>query len=112
AAAGTELPLPDDMRVTLLGQSRAPNAWPITHMTWLLAYTNQAGRATGIALVRYLWWATHDGQQDNARLGYAPLSLAMIARNETLISKFTANGKSVLRHILLITPATPINSPN
>ena len=61
----TGVTVPDDLRVTLIGKS-SKDAYPIVTMTWLLAYTTQKDAGKGVALARFLWWATHDGQQYNA----------------------------------------------
>jgi hypothetical protein len=54
------------------------------------------GEAKALALTRVLWWATHDGQKFNADLGYAPLPLDVINKDEAQIAKVTINGKPAL----------------
>lgn len=96
SAAALGVDLPDDMRIVLIGKSTNDNAWPITTLTWLLVYTNQTDPAKALALTRYLWWATHDGQADASALGYAPLPAAAAAKNEANILKITVSGKQAL----------------
>ncbi len=58
--------------------------------------------AKALALVRYLWWATHDGQvftgtsDDPVVQGYAPLPEPAIQKAEALIEKITVDGQMVL----------------
>jgi phosphate transport system substrate-binding protein len=96
SAAASGITLPEDMRIAIIGKSTAENAYPISTLTWLLVYTDQKDAAKGTALVRFLWWATHDGQKYAASLGYAPLSMDAIAKAEALILKIQVNGKQAL----------------
>jgi len=96
SAAALGITLPADMRIAIIGLSKDPGAWPISTMTWIVAYTNQTDAAKGLALVRFLWWATHDGQKDAASLGYAPLPAAAIALDEANILKIQIAGKQAL----------------
>ena len=93
AAAGIKLP--DDMRIKLVNGDNA-DEYPISGFTWLLVYQKQTDPAKATALTRMLWWATHDAQQFNADLHYAPLPLDAIKKAEALIEKITINGKPAL----------------
>lgn len=99
AAAGVELP--DDMRVKIVNAD-GDNAYPIAGFTWLLVYENQTDAAKALAITRYAWWATHDGQEyiatstDAVAKGYAPLPAPAIAKAEALIEKINVNGTQVL----------------
>jgi phosphate transport system substrate-binding protein len=99
AAAGVELPA--DMRVKIVNAD-GDNAYPIAGFTWLLVYENQTDSAKALALVRYLWWATHDGQalvetSDNPVFqGYAPLPEPAIKAAEALMMKINIDGQMVL----------------
>jgi phosphate transport system substrate-binding protein len=93
AAQGVKLP--DDMRVKLVNSDN-PDAYPIAGFTWLLVYAKQTDPAKAMALTRMLWWATHDAQQYNAALLYAPLPLDAIKKAEALIGEITINGKPAL----------------
>ncbi len=93
AAQGVKLP--DDMRVKLVNSDN-PDAYPIAGFTWLLVYAKQTDPAKALALTRMLWWATHDAQQYNAALLYAPLPPDAIKKAEALIGKITINGKPAL----------------
>jgi len=99
AAAGVDLP--DDMRVKIVNAD-GENAYPIAGFTWLLIYENQTDAAKALALTRYAWWATHDGQEfiatsdDPVVQGYAPLPEPAIKKAEALIMKINVDGKQVL----------------
>ncbi len=93
AAAGVKLP--DDMRIKIVNADGA-DAYPITGFTWLLVYEKQTDAAKAAAVTRMLWWATHDAQVSNASLGYSPLPLPAVQKDEALIEKITLNGKPAL----------------
>jgi phosphate transport system substrate-binding protein len=100
AAAGVKLP--DDMRIKIVNGD-GDKTYPIAGFTWLLVYEKQTDPAKALAVVRLLWWATHDGQEfimanasDPVIGGYAPLPDPAIKKAEALIAKITVNGKQVL----------------
>ncbi len=99
-AAAEDITLPDDMRIVIIGKSTSPDAWPISTLTWLLVYTNQPDPSIGLALMRFLWWATHDGQAYSASLGYAPLPEAVIQKDEANILKIQINDKQAVPTII------------
>jgi phosphate transport system substrate-binding protein len=63
--------------------------------TYLLVYRDQADKAKGEALVRFLWWAIHDGQASAAPLDYAPLPAAVVKKVEKTLASLTVQGKPV-----------------
>jgi phosphate transport system substrate-binding protein len=95
AAAGAAADMPADFRVSL---TNAPgeNAYPIASFTWLLVYREQPNEAKGRALVKFLWWATHEGQRFPASLLYAPLPAPVVAKIEARIRQITFAGKPLL----------------
>ncbi len=95
SAAAAGVTLPADLRVKIVNAD-GDNAYPISGFTWILVYENQTDPAKALALVRVLWWATHDGQKYNADLGYAPLPLGAIKADEAQIARITINGKPAL----------------
>ncbi len=92
AAAGVAAQMPDDLRISI---TNAPgqNAYPISSFTYLLVYQEQPDQAKGKALVDFLWWATHDGQQMAKKLSYAPLPPEVAAKAEAKIKAITFQGK-------------------
>src|SRR5438270_874019 len=72
SAAAEKAEIPDDYRVSIT-DAAGPAAYPISAFTYLLVYRDQPDPAKGEALVRFLWWAVHEGQKTAPQLDYAPL---------------------------------------
>ncbi len=92
AAAGIEMPA--DYRVSITNAG-GKESWPIASFTYLLVHKNAADAAKGQALVKFLWWATHEGQKMAAPLDYAPLPPKVVQMLETTIKSLTVQGKPV-----------------
>jgi len=95
AAAGAAGNMPADFRVSLTNAS-GEAAYPIASFTWLLVYKDQPDEAKGKALVRFLWWATHEGQRYPSDLLYAPLPAAVVKQIEAKIRQIAYQGKPIL----------------
>jgi phosphate transport system substrate-binding protein len=87
--------IPADFRVFITNPTGA-QAYPIAGFTWILIRGEQSDQRKGKALVDFLWWAIHDGQQYAPPLGYAPLPAALVQRIEQALKSVTANGKPLL----------------
>jgi phosphate transport system substrate-binding protein len=92
AAAGVEMPA--DYRVSIT-DAKGKDAYPIASFTYLLVYKDQADRPKGEALVRFLWWAVHEGQAAATPLDYAPLPKPVVAKIEKTLETLTVQGKPV-----------------
>ncbi len=92
AAAGVAMP--DDYRVSITDAS-GKNAWPIASFTYLLVHKDAKDKPKGEALVKFLWWATHDGQAFAEGLDYAPLPKAVVAKVSKTIEGLHVDGKPV-----------------
>jgi phosphate transport system substrate-binding protein len=94
-AAAAAASLPEDFRVSL---TNAPGdqAYPVASFTWLLVYRDQANEAKGKALVKFLWWAIHEGQKYPSTLLYAPLPAPVVKQIEARIKQITFSGKPLL----------------
>jgi phosphate transport system substrate-binding protein len=81
AAASAAANMPADFRVSI---TNAPGAhsYPLSSFTWLLVYARQLDHARGTALVKFLNWALHQGQQYAPPLYYAPLPAQVVALEE------------------------------
>ena len=92
--------LPDDTRVTLT-DTDAKDGYPISAFTWILVYKEQnyGGRSSNKAkaLVKLLWWMTHEGQQYCADLLYAPLPKEAVAKAEKILKSATYSGQPILK---------------
>lgn len=95
AAAGAAKNMPSDFRVSLTN-SPGDDAYPIASFTWLLVYREQPNEAKGKALVKFLWWATHEGQKYPASLLYAPLPAPVVKQVGAKIGQITYQGKPLL----------------
>lgn len=92
AAAGIATTIQPDLRASIV-DAPGENAYPISGFTWLLVYKNQTDPAKAVALTRMMWWATHEGQQFNSDLGYAPLPPGIVVKCEGKINEVTVNGQ-------------------
>jgi phosphate transport system substrate-binding protein len=92
AAASASAQTPDDLRVSITN-SAGPDAYPISSYTYILAYKAQKNADKGKALVDFLWWGIHDGEQHAKPLLYAPLPDEIVKRTEAKINSITFGGK-------------------
>lgn len=69
--------IPEDFRVSIVNSSN-PEAYPIAGFTWILIYKQMDDPAKGKAIVDFLKWAIHEGQQYTADLHYAALPLNVV----------------------------------
>jgi phosphate transport system substrate-binding protein len=92
AAASAANQMPDDLRVSI---TNAPgkDAYPISSYTYFLVYKEQPDQAKGKALVDFLWWSLHDGEQMANTLLYSPLPAEVVAKAEQKIKSITFQGK-------------------
>ncbi|MGB9178999.1 MAG: phosphate ABC transporter substrate-binding protein PstS, partial [Pyrinomonadaceae bacterium] len=71
AAAASASSIPDDLRVSIVN-AQGETAYPISSFTYILIYKDQKDATKGKALVDFLWWGIHDGEQFAKALQYAP----------------------------------------
>ncbi len=95
AAAGAAQDMPADFRVSLTNPP-GDDAYPIASFTWLLVYKDQPDEVKGKALVKFLWWAAHDGQKYTADLLYAPLPAPVVKQIEDKLKQITFQGRPLL----------------
>jgi len=86
---------PADLRVSITN-SPDPAAWPIATFTFYLTYASVDDRSKALAMARYFWWSTHDGQAFAKDLGYAPLPKDAQQKAEEMIRRVTSAGQVVL----------------
>ena len=91
AAAASVANMPDDLRISITNAAGA-QAYPISSYTYILVYKNQKDAAKGKAIVDFLWWGIHDGENFAKELLYAPLPPDVVKKAETKINSVTANG--------------------
>jgi phosphate transport system substrate-binding protein len=94
SAAAAGVVMPDDFRVSIT-DAKGREAYPIASFTYLLVPRDQKDAAKGVALLRFLWWAAHDGQRLAAPLDYAPLPGAVVEKVSAKLRSLTVQGKPV-----------------
>ena len=94
AAAASAANTPDDLRVSITNAAGA-QAYPISSYTYILVYKDQKDAAKGKALVDFLWWGIHDGENFAKELQYAPLPDDIVKRAEGKISSITSGGAAL-----------------
>jgi phosphate transport system substrate-binding protein len=95
SAAAAEAPIPDDYRASIVNQP-GKAAWPISTFTYLLVWHDAPDATKGDALLKFIWWAEHDGQKLAASLDYAPLPKPVVRKIEATLKQMTVAGKAVL----------------
>jgi len=60
-------------------------SYPLSSFSYLLVYRDQRDGATGKALVDFLWWAVHEGQNYAEALHYVSLPTGVVRHNEETI---------------------------
>ncbi|MFQ6105291.1 MAG: phosphate ABC transporter substrate-binding protein PstS [Candidatus Glassbacteria bacterium] len=95
-AAETELP--DDMRVSITNTA-ASEGYPISGFTWIILYKEQdyssRSREKAEALVKLLWWMTHEGQIYTKPLHYAPIPAQAAMQVERILESITYGGEEI-----------------
>lgn len=88
AGAGAIDKMGESLAVDIWNQPGA-TAYPISAFTYLLVYQDLSvlkSPEKAQALMEFLTWATHDGQEIAKQLGYAPLSPAVVKKVEAAIA--------------------------
>jgi phosphate transport system substrate-binding protein len=88
AASAAPGAIPDDLRYSLT-DAPGKDSYPISGTTWAVVVEKQPSEK-GRALVAFLRWATHEGQDHVAELGYAPLPAGLVQRVETALTRVGA----------------------
>lgn len=94
AMEGVDIPNSTEVMIT---NSANPEAYPITGLTWILAYKDQNNPAKARSLAYLLWWQLHDGQKFAADLDYAALSAKAIQKAEALLKSINSEGQPIIK---------------
>ena len=93
--------IPSDVTKVNLTDSEAANGYPISTFTWLLVYADQKydnrPKEKVEAMMKLIWWMTHEGQQYAEALSYAKLPKAVVDKAEAVIHAVTYGGTPVLK---------------
>ncbi len=91
---------PADLRFLIVNPPASyPKAYPIGASTWVLLYKNYpASKSTEVtAMVHFLWWAIHDGQQYAAQADESAMAPDLVAKVEPILKEVTVGGQPVLK---------------
>jgi len=95
AIAAAAPALAKDVRTPIVN-SAAPEAYPISGLTFLIVYQDMKDPARAKALADFIDWAIHDGQAMVEALDYARLPEAVVKVNEATLRTLTAGGKKLV----------------
>jgi phosphate transport system substrate-binding protein len=98
--AAADLPsFPADLRFDLVNGD-SPTGYPIAGTTWIIVYKDLSKvlktQDRGKALVDFLWWAIHEGQQDAAPLFYGSIPASLLAQDEAAVKSINWAGAPLL----------------
>ncbi len=87
---------------SLANNKQAIGVYPITSFSYILIHKElnvlpNMNEATAKALVDFLWWTIHDGQNYAAELYYVPLPSNVIMHNEVTLRMITYNGQKLYK---------------
>src|SRR3954451_4201348 len=91
AAAASAASIPADLRISITNAAGA-QAYPISSYTYILVYKDQKDAGKGKAIVDFLWWGIHDGENFAKELQYAPLPAEVVKKAEAKINSVTSGG--------------------
>ncbi len=87
-SAAADIRLPESTCIMITDTS-APSGYPISAFSYLIVYQQQRyenrSLARAQALVSFLWWIIHEGQQYNRPFLYAPLPSSAVNATEQLL---------------------------
>lgn len=99
-STSAKVDIPPDTRVSIT-DTTAKDGYPISGFTWIVIYKEQKyGNRTkekAEALLKLLWWMTHEGQSLAEPLQYAPLPKDVITKVEVLLKSATYGGSKLLK---------------
>jgi len=86
AAADASAETPDDVLPYSITDAPGKDAYPISGTVWAVIYVNQPADK-GQAVVGFLRWVTHDGQQYAEALHYSRLPQELVERVEKKLAE-------------------------
>jgi len=85
----------EQSKISITNSTNA-DAWPISTFTFLLVQKDFADKGKALAILRFAWWGTHEGQTFTKDLGYAPLPANVVKTAEDVLRSVTNGGTKVL----------------
>ena len=95
AAAAAAQSFEADAGLSLV-DAKGEAAYPIASVTYILVRRDTKKREDGLALARFLWWATHEGQKLGPPLKYVPLPPEIVLQTETQLRRMIAGGSPAI----------------
>jgi len=101
-SAAANVPVPEDVTKLSTTDTSVPDGYSIATFTWIIlykeqSYENHKDKGKAEALVKMLWWMTHDGQKYAEPLSYATLPANVVSKAESIIKSITFDGKPLLK---------------
>ena len=98
--AAADLPsYPADLRFNLVNTD-APTGYPIAGTTWLIVYKDLSkvskSQDRANALIDFLWWSIHEGQNASEPLFYATIPASLLAQDEAAVKSINWGGQPLL----------------
>jgi len=94
------VPVPEDVTMLSLTNTDAPQGYPISTFTWLILFKEQHygnnQKAKSEALVKMIWWMTHEGQKYAEPLSYATLPAPVVKKAEAILKSITWDGQPLM----------------
>lgn len=94
------VPLPEDTRASIT-DTAAKEGYPIAGFTWIIIYKEQnyGGKTKdkADAVLKLVWWMTHEGQSLAEPLQYAPLPKDAVAKADAILKSATFGGAKILK---------------
>jgi phosphate transport system substrate-binding protein len=87
--------LAQDVRTPVVN-ANAPDAYPISAVTFLLVYENQQDAGKAKAIAQFIQWAITDGQAMAEPLFYAKLPPEVVQVDQAALARLKAGGKPAL----------------
>lgn len=98
AGAGAATSMSGTLLAADIWNQPGDEAYPIAAFTYLIVYNdlhNLPDKEAAQQLVKFFWWATHDGQKYAEELDYAPLAPAVRKKIEEVLKQLTYKGESL-----------------
>ncbi|MGB9595053.1 MAG: phosphate ABC transporter substrate-binding protein PstS [Candidatus Poribacteria bacterium] len=98
--AAARISLPADTRASIT-DTPAKDGYPIAGFTWIIIYKEQKygdrTKEKAEALMKLLWWMTHEGQSLVEPLQYAPLPKDVVAKVDVILKSAIYGGAKILK---------------
>ncbi len=97
AKAGVAL-LQQDIRTPIVNLA-GDGVYPISAFTYYIVWKDMTymGETKAKAVVNFMWWCVHDGQQYSESLLYPKLPTEVVTLNEAILRSITYNGQSIIK---------------